>query len=159
METHKWTRMILDLAKKNGTNYGFQYWREQKYGKSELSYDGKGCCGLYADYLNLMVRGKIKTHYLLDTSIPYSVYDHSYIVINGNIIDPTFRQLFINTTGPKEKMFSPYATFIYTALPVIFVGTPEDFANMVKQIELEKKKDELHQNYEIHPIAHMMCNE
>jgi hypothetical protein len=157
MEIHKWTRMILDLAQKNGTYYGFQYWREKRYGRTGSAYDGKDCCGLYADYLNLVVGGTIKTHYLTDMSTSYSVYDHCYIVKDGNIIDPTFRQLFINTTGPKEKMFSPYATFIYTELPIIFVGKPEEFAKLVKQIELEKKKDGLHQNYNIHPIAHMMC--
>jgi len=159
METRELTKMLLNFAKKNGSQYGFQYSREIVYGRTGLSYDGKGCCGLYADYLNLIIGGKIKTHYLMDQSIAYSVYDHCYIVKDKKIIDPTFRQLFINTTGPKEKLFSPYANFIYTELPVIFVGTPKEFANMVRQIEFEKENDILHQDYDIHPIVEMMCNQ
>lgn len=144
-------------------NRGFQYVRKKFYGINELSYDGKGCSYLYCNHINEGLKGKICYHSidvnLCFTGHGYAVHDHCYIVSNDKIIDPTFKQLFINTTGSEEKLFSPYAEYLYKDLPVIFEGTREEFKHMVHKIEQLKKTDVLHSNYSIHPIAYMMAEE
>lgn len=155
------SQKLIHHAKEKGTCYGFEYLREQKYGRNEMSYNGKGCCGMYADLINTYINGEIvcKTISVEECfkGAGYAVHDHCYIIKKGKIIDPTFRQLFINTTGKKEKSFSPYAEFIYGELPVIFYGTQEEFKLLVDKIKKRKEEDVLHLDYNIHPIANMMC--
>jgi hypothetical protein len=103
IDVEKITSEILKyaLAQKNG----FQYLRGEHYGLNNMSYDGKGCCGSYVEYINKTVKGKICYHNinveLCFKDHGYSVHDHEYILHSDKILDPTFRQLFINTTGPK----------------------------------------------------------
>lgn len=155
------TQKLIHHASKKGTYYGFSYLREKKYGRNEMSYDGKGCCGTYSDFINTFINGEIMCKAInveeCFKGAGYAVHDHCYIIKNDKIIDPTFRQLFVNTTGKEEKSFSPYVEFIYSELPVIFYGTQEEFKLLVDKIKTKKEEDMLHSNYEIHPIANMMC--
>jgi hypothetical protein len=155
------SQKVIHHAAKKGTCYGFSYLREKKYGRNEMSYDGKGCCGMYTDFINTFVNGEITCKAIsveeCFKGAGYAVHDHCYIIKNGEIIDPTFRQLFINTTGIEEKSFSSYAEFIYGELPVIFHGTREEFKLLVDKIKKKKEEDVLHSHNNIHPIANMMC--
>lgn len=110
--------------------------RLKKIPKSYKTYDGNFNCGITCFILgNILKKDMPIKMYLYETGYGKYKEDHVFLKYNNIIIDPTYRQFFIDN---RKDGISSYNNYLYNDLP-FFVGSQDDLQKMY--ITLKKKNN------------------
>ncbi len=137
--------------------------RSEKLGYNQQTYDGHGNCQRLSELLkaeldrNKIFSGDIGVFKSVTVQVKHRsanevrqlklpINTHSFLLCDKTlIIDPSYKQLLITKTGHNQKLFSPYAEYLY-GLPPIFMGTIQDMRDLISKLGLYRSYDLTHQS-------------
>jgi hypothetical protein len=111
--------------------------------KGPETYTGKFQCGVSCFILGNILKKYIPIKmYLYEFGYGKYKEDHVFLKSNDLIIDPTYKQFFVDN---RKEGISAYNNYLYEKLPPFFVGTYEDLQNILTILK-NKNSDEFMYN-------------